>query len=296
MKKKIKPSWIFFIIITIGGAIIFFASRMNSGGQEVFDGQRAWKDVAYQVSLGPRTPGSAAHQQTADWITAELKINGWTVESQTGEIMGHSYRNIVGKRGYTNSAVILGAHYDTRMVADKDPDAAKRTLPVPGANDGASGVAVLIELARSLPANPDTDIWLVFFDLEDQGDIPGWDWILGSQAFAKSLTTPPQAVVVLDMIGDAQLNIYKEQTSNTEIVSQIWQAAAESGFSNQFIDKIKFSMIDDHTPFLRLGYPAADLIDFDYPYWHTTADTADKVSAESLKAVGDTMTKWILSK
>jgi glutaminyl-peptide cyclotransferase len=182
------------------------------------------------------------------------------------------------------------------MVADQDPDPAKRTLPVPGANDGASGVAVLLELARTLPANSNTDVWLVFFDIEDQGDIPGWDWILGSQAYAASLTTPPRAVVVVDMIGDANLDIYKEKTSSVDVVTQIWDTAAQAGYSNQFINQDKFSMIDDHTPFLQRGYSAVDIIDFDYPYWHTSSDTADKVSGDSLKAVGDTLTKWIQSK
>ncbi len=236
------------------------------------------------------------HQQTVDWISAELKINGWAVDIQTGNIQGHPYQNIIGKRGSSDSAIILGAHYDTRLVADQDPDPAKRTLPVPGANDGASGVAVLIELARTLPSNISSSVWLVFFDIEDQGDIPGWDWILGSQAFADSITTPPQAVVVVDMIGDANLNIYKEKTSNADLVKQIWDTAAEAGYSGQFIAQEKYSMLDDHTPFLQRGYAAADLIDFDYPYWHTTADTLDKVSAESLKVVGDTLSNWVQSK
>jgi glutaminyl-peptide cyclotransferase len=157
-------------------------------------------------------------------------------------------------------------------------------------------VAVLIELARTLPSDISSSVWLVFFDIEDQGDIPGWDWILGSQAFAASITTAPQAVVVVDMIGDANLNIYKEKTSNADLVKQIWDTAAEAGYSGQFIPQEKYSMLDDHTPFLKRGYAAADLIDFDYPYWHTTADTLDKVSAESLKVVGDTLSNWVQSK
>ena len=299
MKTRNRRTLTFAIILVAliaAGALLINFPRLQSGGNEVFDGQRAWKDIAFQLDLGPRIPGSDAHQQTVDWIVAELKISGWNVEVQTGTMLGHPYQNIIGKRGTSNSAIILGAHYDTRMVADQDPDPSKRNLPVPGANDGASGVAVLLELARTLPTDIHSDVWLVFFDIEDQGDINGWDWILGSRAFADSLTTPPQAVVVLDMIGDAQLDIYKEQTSTPDLVAQIWNIAAEAGYSNLFINQLKYSMLDDHTPFLQRGFPAADLIDFDYPYWHTTADTLDKVSVDSLIAVGDTMTKWILSR
>jgi len=294
--KKTLVLPILIILLIAAGALVIYVPRLQAGGQQTYDGQRAWNNVAYQVDLGPRTPGSEAHQKIVDWIVAELKKNGWTAEIQSGSIQGHPYQNVIGKRGASNSAIILGAHYDTRMVADQDPDPSKRTLPVPGANDGASGVAVLLELARTLPAKMNSDVWLVFFDIEDQGDIPGWDWILGSQAYADSLTTAPQAVVVVDMIGDANLNIYKEKTSNADVVKQIWVAAAQAGYSGQFIDQYKYSMLDDHTPFLQRGFPAVDLIDFDYSYWHTTSDTADKVSAASLKAVGDTLTKWVLSK
>ncbi len=299
MKTIFKKSLVFpisIVILIAAGALLIYAPRLHIGGLQIYDGQRAWNDVAYQVDLGPRTPGSDAHQKIVDWIVAELKKNGWAAEVQSGSIEGHLYQNVIGKRGTSNSAIILGAHYDTRMVADQDPDPSKRTQPVPGANDGASGVAVLLELSRTLPARMNSSVWLVFFDIEDQGDIPGWNWILGSQAYADSLTTAPQAVVVVDMIGDANLNIYKEKTSNATVVKQIWEVAAQVGYSDQFIDQYKFSMLDDHTPFLQRGFPAVDLIDFDFAYWHTTSDTADKVSAASLKAVGDTLTKWVLSK
>ena len=130
----------------------------------------------------------------------------------------------------------------------------ERNQPVPGANDGASGVAVLLELARTLPADIKGQVWLVFFDAEDQGNIPGWDWILGSRAFAQSLTASPDAVVVIDMIGDADLNIYQEKNSNPAITKEIWDIAAQAGYP-QFIATPKFAMIDDHTPFLAKGHP-----------------------------------------
>jgi Zn-dependent M28 family amino/carboxypeptidase len=206
----------------------------------------------------------------------------------------HPVRNVVATRGGPSGpAIILGAHFDTRQFADQDPTLANRKLPVPGANDGASGVAVLLEIARSLPADSKIPVRLVFFDTEDQGDLPGWDWILGSKVYAQSLTSTPLAVVVVDMIGDADLNIYQERSSNPALVKTIWQSAADLGYA-QFIPQPKYSMIDDHTPFLEKGYPAVDLIDFDYPNWHTIGDTPDKVSAASLKAVGDVLIRWIL--
>ena len=180
------------------------------------------------------------------------------------------------------------------MKADRDPDPARQDEPVPAANDGASGVAVLLELARVLPKDLNQQIWLVFIDAEDQGELPGWDWLLGSRALAESLKSNPDAVVIIDMIGDADLNIYQERNSNPDLTREIWDTAADLGYSQSFIAQPKYSMIDDHTPFLEKGMRAIDIIDFDYPYWHTTQDTADKVSAESLMAVGDTLLHWLL--
>jgi Zn-dependent M28 family amino/carboxypeptidase len=263
-----------------------------------FDGQRAWQDVNYQVSLGPRIPDSQAHKQTVDWMVAELKQAGWKVEIQKTSRLGHPIENVVADWGSGNPWILLGAHYDSRMRADQDPSPALRSQPVPGANDGASGVAVLLELARLLPshlkgAGGASRVTLVFFDAEDNGDLPGWDWILGSQAYAAQLSEKPDAAVVLDMIGDANLDIYMERNSDSTLNDQIWAAAQQDGYAQQFIPQYKFSMLDDHIPFRDAGIPSVDLIDFDYPYWHTTGDTPDKVSAQSLKAVGDTLVTWL---
>jgi Zn-dependent M28 family amino/carboxypeptidase len=155
-------------------------------------------------------------------------------------------------------------------------------------------VAVLLELARSLPGDT-VPVWLVFFDAEDNGRIEGWDWILGSRAFVEEVPIDPRAVVIVDMVGDADPNIHLEKNSDPQIRAEIWGTAASLGYGSVFIDNEKYSMLDDHTPFLEAGLPAVDIIDFDYPYWHTTADTADKVSAESLHTVGDTLWHWIVS-
>lgn len=264
---------------------------------ETFSGYRALQDVEYQTSLGPRTIGSLSHHQTISYIEAELKHNGWNTEIQRMTLMENPIQNVIGSRGEGSPWIILGAHYDSRFIADRDPDPAKRALPVPGANDGASGVAVLLELSRVLPENLQKRITLVFFDAEDNGNIPGWDWILGSQAYAENLLSDskdlPDYVIIVDMVGDADLNIYLEKNSNPELSSAIWNQAASLGYSDYFIPDAKHAILDDHIPFLRLGIPAIDIIDIDYPYYHTSEDTFDKVSAESLQVVGETLFAWL---
>jgi len=258
-----------------------------------FDGQRAYKDVQTQVAFGSRVPGTEGHARAQGWIRTELQSAGWKVDIQKAEALGHPVENIIAKQSDESPQIIIGAHYDTRIFADQDPDPAQHTNFVPGANDGASGVAVLLGLARSLPKDT-VPVWLVFFDTEDNGNIEGWDWILGSREFVKNNPIQPRAAIVVDMIGDADLNIYKERNSNPELTDTIWAAAKGLGYESKFIPEYKYSMIDDHTPFLQAGIPAVDIIDFDYPYWHTTQDTPDKVSAESLQAVGETLRVWVM--
>jgi Zn-dependent M28 family amino/carboxypeptidase len=281
------------LLLVIAVGWYAYALRSQPGPASVsFDGNRAYADVQTQVAFGPRMPGTDGHAQIVAWMRAELESAGWQVEVQESEALGHPVQNIVAKRGDASPQIILGAHYDSRIFADNDPTPENRTQPVPAANDGASGVAVLLELARTLPQDS-VPTWLVFFDAEDNGRIEGWDWILGSREFVKNNVVQPHAVVVIDMIGDADLNIYKERNSNPELTDEIWGVAKNLGYENQFIPSYKFSMEDDHTPFLEAGIPAVDLIDFDYPYWHTIADTPDKVSAASLEAVGKTLWTWI---
>ena len=190
--------------------------------------------------------------------------------------------------------IIIAAHYDSRFYADQDSDALKKQLPVPGANDGASGVAVLLELARVLPQNLDKNIWLVFFDAEDQGRIDNWDWILGSTSLANHLEKQPDQLILLDMIGDKDLNVFYEKNSDKQLREEIWQVAAQLGFEENFIQQEKFSMLDDHIPFIKKGVKAVDIIDFDYPFWHTSEDTIDNISADSLYKIGSTLYHWLL--
>lgn len=260
--------------------------------QETFDGEAAFQHVKKQVSFGPRSPGSDAHRLTGDYILETLRSNGWEVAEQTFEFFGHEGRNIYGVIGpETECWVILGAHYDTRPIADKDDETPD--LPVLGANDGASGVAVLLELSRILkPSTLDCEIWLTFFDAEDSGGIEDIEWAYGATVFAEALEKFPDAVVIVDMVGDVDLNIYYERHSDSDLSGEIWNVALDQGFSG-FIPEARWSIIDDHTPFLRLGITAVDIIDFDFPYHHTTQDTLDKVSSDSLEQVGRTLQVWL---
>lgn len=291
------------LILALAASIGFFGylgyGLVESEGDVTFSGESALGHVEKQLAFGPRITGTAAHKKMGDWLIQELSAAGWDVFIQPFEVAdGIEARNIIALRGQGPVAV-LGAHYDTRMLADEDPDPALRDAPVPGANDGASGVAVLLELARTLNTNAtDHTVCMVFFDAEDNGRIPGWDWILGSQYFVSKLEglpqcNPPEFAVVVDMVGDADQQIYRERNSTPPLTTAIWTIAENLGYDEWFIDESRYRMIDDHTPFLEAEIPAVDVIDFDYPYWHTTDDTLDKVSADSLARVGRTLEVWL---
>ncbi len=258
-----------------------------------FSGPMALEYARAQMAFGPRPTGSDANRRTGDYILTELERQGWQTETQEFAYHGTHVCNIIGKAAVGRGPIIIvGAHYDTRMRADRDR--VNPTAPVPGANDGASGVAVLLELASSLDTDSlRNEVWLAFFDAEDNGGIDGWDWIVGSTYMAEHLTITPQSMILVDMIGDADQQIYMERSSNGELTVQLFQKAADLGYGEHFIPVLKYMMIDDHTPFARRGIPAVDLIDFDYPYWHTTADTIDKISADSLERVGRTLQAFL---
>lgn len=279
----------FAVLLMVAGILLLFLQFKPMR----FSGEYALRFAEHQVAAGPRIPGSQAHEEIMVWIVSQLEGSGWQVEIQDVIYQGHRIQNVIAKHGGTGKWVILGAHYDSRQFADKDPDPALQTQPVPGANDGASGVAVLLEIARVYKPDGDSQVWLVFFDAEDQGRLPGWEWILGSRAFVEQLQSTPDEVIILDMVGDLEQDFYYEINSNVELNTEIWQTAAELGYGRYFIPEQKYSILDDHTPFLEKGIFAIDIIDFSYPYWHTTADTVDKLSADSLQRVGDTILKWL---
>ncbi len=295
MKRLILLLILLIMLLGIGILPLLKHPQIEDKTPIPFSGDSAYQFLLDQLSYGPRTPGSLAHQLTRSYISLTLTDFGWSVEEPSDVFEGHEIYNIIARRGKNGPITIIGAHYDSRLNATEETDAQLRELPVPGANDGASGVAVLLELARTLPEDLPGQTWLVFFDAEDQGHLEGWNWILGSQVFVSNLTVKPDRVVILDMIGDADLNVYRENGSDQTLSNQIWQAAAELGYSKVFINEIKYSILDDHIPFLESGIPAVDVIDFDYAWWHTRADTADKVSKDSLEIVGRTITYWLES-
>lgn len=258
-----------------------------------FDGQRAYAHVLAQEALGPRPTGSQAGWATGDYIIQQLKDLDWTVETQEFVHRGVRGRNVVGKAG-KGPVVLIGAHYDTRPVADRDPNPENQGQPILGANDGGSGVAVLLELARVLDRDSlDRQVWLAFFDAEDRGRLDGWPYSVGAREMAKNLVVRPQAVVVVDMVGDVDQKIPYEGYSDPDLAAEIWAVAAELGYDENIISEPGRKIIDDHLPFVELGIPAVDIIDFDYPFWHTLQDTADKVSPTSLERVGRTLEAWL---
>lgn len=256
-----------------------------------FEGTRAYQHALDQCAIGPRPPGSPALQKTRDYITDHLRKMGWTVELQPFDFQGVQVINIIAKKGQ-GPITILGAHFDTRPIADKDPDPNRRQTPIIGGNDGASGVGVLMELARVWEKTPPAgETWLAFFDAEDSGGggRQGWPWVVGSEYMAANLTVSPKQVIVVDMIGDNDQQIYYEQTSNPTLNRRVFDVAAALGYERWFIRQPRWSIIDDHTPFLQRGISAIDLIDFDYPYHHTFADDCSKIGPPSLERVGRTL-------
>jgi glutaminyl-peptide cyclotransferase len=293
------------IIITLATTITVTAISLpikpikRSAEASVFDGSRAYLDIQKQVNFGPRLPGSESHAATVDYIFEQLTISAWGVYEQDLLVSGHQLTNIIAQRESKKQLpdadwIIIGAHYDTRIFADRDPNPMNRRKPVPGANDGASGVAVLLELARVLPKDLDKNVWLVFFDGEDNGGIQDYDWIMGSQAFVDALEDLPDAAIIVDMVADSELNLYLEENSDLHLATRIWGVAAKLGYSNYFILFPKYRILDDHIPFKNRGIPSVDIIDFEYPYWHTTQDTLDKVSADSLQKVGNVILNWLI--
>jgi glutaminyl-peptide cyclotransferase len=289
--KRIITLLIIIISIALFSGMVIIARPSKNASKE-FDAQRAYNDVKYQVDLGPRTLGSVAHAQVAQWIITNLQESGWQVETQAADISGQHIENIIAKKRSGVPWVIIGSHYDSRSVADQDPNPDLRNQAVPGANDGASTVAILLELGRIIPNNLNEQVWLVFFDDEDNGNSSGTGWSIGSQYFVSKLEGNPNRVVILDMLGDKNLDIYMEKNSNPEINDEIWSIAKQLGFP-QFIHTYRYAIIDDHLPFIEAGIKATDIIDINYPYWHTTQDTLDKISAESLNVVGETILNWL---
>ncbi len=259
-----------------------------------------------QCSFGPRKPGTEAHIKCRDYIKSELEKYCENVKLQpfehkwtrTNEVV--KMWNIIGEQDYrtAKTKVVLLAHWDTRPLATEETDPEKRLKPILGANDGASGVAVLLELARVLKAsNPEVGIMYVFTDGEDLGpDIE--EMFLGAEYWAKNLPTPkPNYGILLDMIGDKNLQIPLEPNSvqyARSLAREFYRHASHIGLGTTFPQEFGPDIMDDHLCINKAGIPTMDLIDFTYPSWHTLADTPDKCSAASLGKVGKMLQSWLL--
>jgi len=279
----------------------------RSTGAREFDGARAFTSVERQMAFGPRVPGTAGHRQTGDWILAELRARADTVivqefDQRTSKGERLRLRNFLARfQPAAAERILFLAHWDTRPRADRSANLAAQRRPVPGANDGASGVAVLLGVAEALrtrPPPPALGVDLLFVDGEDYGDFSDTtETLIGSRYFARHLPTgyAPLYAVLFDMVGDRDLQIYQEGNSVAfapEVVQLVWRAADALGYGQVFLPQPGEAITDDHLPLQQAGIRAIDVIDLHYggptnPWHHTTEDTIDKVSAASLQIVGD---------
>jgi Zn-dependent M28 family amino/carboxypeptidase len=290
------------IVLTILTVLTFLISGCGSKPTpeiqwKAFDGQKAYEHVRQFVGFGPHPSGSPALTHTADYITTQLRAAGLDVEEQVftaptprGPVQ---FRNIIGKtrgsRGAADQIVVFGSHYDTKWMTN---------FVFVGANDGGSSTGVLLEMARVASAQP--NVWFVFFDGEEaMVEYGANDGFWGSRQFVKDLqdknrVNSVKAMVLLDMVGDANLNVTMPSDSTSALVQRVFQAAKDAGHRDYFGYR-NSAILDDHVPFLEAGIPAVDLIDFEYgsapglnDYWHTDKDTLDKISPRSLEIVGQT--------
>ncbi len=279
----------------------------------LFSPNRAWAHLITQLSFGVRVPGTAGHRNCREYIKQELLKTCDVVEEQVFTVdlrnQGSTKMyNIIGRINLNaERRIILAAHWDTRPTADYNP-IGQRDQPIPGANDGASGVAVLLELAqvfKTIP--PDIGVDFVFFDGEDWGDIERGEMFYGSKYFAEQISAEQVEQynygILLDMIGDRELNIHPESNSEGRaglVFATAVEVSKALGY-HCFKTRGTLEITDDHIPLINKGIRMYDFIDFHYTdlpgegtsYWHTTQDTHDKCSKDSLEAVGRTVENMV---
>lgn len=279
-------------------------SKPKAGGpvaRPQFDGEAALAMIRTQCEFGPRVPGTTAHAKAAEWMKSELEKTADRVVVQEFTYRSLRLRNILGF--FNESAprrVLLCAHWDSRPTADMEIVPAKRRLPIPGANDGASGVAVLLQLAGMFKKQPPpVGVVVAMLDGEDYGDFERDEGVfLGSRYLAANLHAigRPQYGILLDMVGDRDLRIYREGNSEMRakhVNDRVFGIAGELGLRRYFPDYVRYTITDDHIALNDAGIPCIDLIDFDYAPWHTLDDTPDKCSATSLRLVGDVVAEVV---
>lgn len=293
------------------------AERKYEQVSPVFNADSAYTYVKNQVGFGPRVPNSQEHVLCGDYLVSELDRFGATVQEQKTVLKAFdgtnlNARNIIGSFNPDNKErVLLFAHWDTRPFSDRDPDSKNHNKPVQGANDGASGVGVLLEIARAIQAkSPNVGVDIIFFDAEDYGP-PAFadnqyagDWYcLGSQYWSKNPHKPGYNArfgILLDMVGAPDATFFKEAISKqyaSEVVQKVWNTGKDLGYANYFVNKDGGGITDDHVPVNEnRGIPSIDIIhnDVNTPtgfgwYWHTSKDDMESIDKNTLKAVGQTV-------
>jgi glutaminyl-peptide cyclotransferase len=286
-----------------GGACSSGASAPSSP----FNGEQALAYVRTFMDFGARVPGTEAHRRAGDWIASEMRLRAdtvieqsWTHKTKAGATI--PLRNVIARFNLAAAERILYVtHWDSRPVAEKSISDADKQLPTPGANDGGSGVGLFLALGDILKQTPPgVGVDLVFVDGEDYGTFtPDVDVLLGSTYFASNLPSAnymPLFGVVWDMVGETDLRILQEDHSLSrapEVVERVWRTAADMGYGNVFVPSTTTPITDDHLPLLDKGLRVIDVIDLDYLHHHTVNDTIDKLSARSLKIVGDVAWKLL---
>ncbi len=287
------------------------AQRRSAATSTGFSGSSAYSYAKAQVDFGPRVPGTPAAQKAGDWIIRQMRARADTVVVQsftytTADGRKLPLRNIVARfRPNLSERVLYITHWDSRPISESAATDAEKKMPVPGANDGASGVGMFVALGDVLKRTPpNVGVDLLFTDGEDYGQFgpPELDVLIGSRYFATHLPSPgykPLYGVLWDMIGDKDLRIPYEMNSfqqAPEVVSRVWQTAADLGYGDIFVQESGGLITDDHIPLLNAGIPVIDVIDLTYPPHHTPQDTMDKISAQSLAKVGDVATALVTRK
>ncbi|MCH5227069.1 MAG: M28 family peptidase [Muribaculaceae bacterium] len=289
---------------------------MESSPLGDFDADSAYYYVEKQVEFGPRVPNTEAHRLTALWLAEQLKRHGAKVTVQNARLEAFdgtilNAKNIFGQiNPDAKERILLLAHWDSRPWADKDPDPEKRILPVDGANDGASGVGVILEIARQLKLNPvSKGIDILFVDAEDWGtDGDDESWALGTKYFVENpplKNYSPQVAILLDMVGGENATFCREyfsERSAPRVAESVWQTAGKLGYGKYFLNRLGTAVMDDHVQLIKAGIPAIDIIEYhpddDLGFnsrWHTTADNMEGISTETLNAVGSTLLTYLRS-
>ncbi|MFX0122689.1 MAG: M28 family peptidase [Candidatus Hodarchaeota archaeon] len=277
-----------------------------------FNATHAYDLIQKQVELGPRYPGSRGIEKVRHMIASELlPTNKWVIKFQNFSKKWDNQEvtlvNIICTplvHNLTQPFFLLMAHYDTRLWANNDPDPTKRKEPVLGANDGASGVAVVLELGKVLLEEYKySNFQLIFFDGEDQGQILGWDWLLGSRFYVESQEFKNQNLsfaILFDMVAGINATFKREKYSDQyagSLITKLWNEADKLGFNNYFVNQTGFHVIDDHLPLIENNIPAVDIIDDfinRFRPWHTSFDNMTFIDTKTIEAVGLTLESGLI--